>query len=103
MANLGATDATGRPWPPRPALLAHQVEAECRDGLLVVSTPEAPELRPAQSWAEKLRAPTYNLFYGDLAADATARVSAWYGGPLAPPITRRIEIRPSVIHAIGSQ
>jgi hypothetical protein len=102
-AQVGSANATGLPWPPRPTLLAHQVEAECRDGLLVVSTPEAPELRPAQSWAEKLRAPSYNLFYGDLAADVTARLSAWYGGPLAPPITRRIEIRPSAIHPIGSR
>jgi len=102
-AHLGAANATGLAWPPKPTLLPHQVEAECRDGLLVVSTPEAPDLRPAQSWAEKLRSPGYNLFYGDLEADVKARLSAWYGGPLAPPITRRIEVRPSVIHRIGSQ
>ena len=69
----------------------------------MTSTPEAQDLRPAQSWAEKLRAPSYNLFYGDLTADVTARLAAWYGGPLAPEITRRVEIRPSAIHAIGSR
>ncbi len=102
-AHLGAANATGLPWPPRPVLRPHQVEAECRDGLLVTSTPEAQDLRPAQSWAEKLRAPSYNLFYGDLTADVTVRLAAWYGGPLAPEITRRVEIRPSAIHAIGSR
>jgi len=97
-ANLGAANATGLSWPPAPRLIPGQVAAECQDGLLVVSTPEASELRPAQTWAEKLRAPGYNLFYADIAADVKARLAAWYGGPLAPAITRRVEIRASPIH-----
>jgi Protein of unknown function (DUF3089) len=102
-ANLGAANATGLKWPPAPRLLAAQVEAGCDDGLLSVSTPEAQELRPAQSWAEKLRPPGYNLFYADLAADVTARLSAWYGGPLAPGISRRIVVQPAPIHKIISR
>ena len=46
--------------------------------------------------------PGYNLFYADIAADAKARLSAWYGGPLAPAITRRVEVRAAPIHRLAA-
>ncbi len=97
--NLGAANATGRRWNLAPPLRAKQVEAQCVDGLLSVTTPERPDLRATGDWAARLRSPAYNLFYADIEADARARLSAWYGGPLAEPINRTSAVQPSIVHS----
>lgn len=76
-AHLGAANATGLEWDARPAFLKRQVSAECRGGVLRVSRPKSPSLRPSGSWIERRRAPAFNLFYADLEADARRRVAAW--------------------------
>lgn len=76
-ANLGAANATGLEWGVRPAFLSHEVSAACTGGVLLVSRPKSPSLRPSGSWADRKKAPDYNLFYGDLEADAKARLAAF--------------------------
>lgn len=74
--NLGAANATGLEWGVRPAFLSRQVSARCVDGVLEVSEPESGSLKPSGSWADRKKAPDYNLFYADLEADAQARSQA---------------------------
>ncbi|MBA4011747.1 MAG: hypothetical protein C0481_07760 [Phenylobacterium sp.] len=74
--NLGATNATGLEWGARPAFLTRQVGAKCEKGILRVTRPKSPSLRPAGSWTDRRRAPGYNVFFADLEADAGARVAA---------------------------
>lgn len=75
--NLGAANATGLEWGARPAFLSRQVSARCVDGVLEVSQPGSGSLKPSGSWAERKKAPGYNLFYADLEADAQARLRAF--------------------------
>jgi hypothetical protein len=44
---------------------------------LRVTRPESPSLQRRGGWAERLRAPSHNLFYADLELDARARLAAW--------------------------
>ncbi len=96
-ANLGAANATALEWGLRPAFLPHQVSAQCEGGLLRISRPSSPELKPAGGWADRLKAPGYQLFYADLEADALARISALEATPgfhlPATPITVSIPVR----------
>ena len=75
--NRGATNATGLEWGARPALLAREVSAQCRGGLLRHSDPEAESFRQTGGWADRRKSRPYNLFYGDIEADAQARLAAW--------------------------
>lgn len=103
-ANLGAADATRLEWGARPAFLRRQVGARCRAGVLDVTLPESASLRRRGSWAERRRAPAFNLFYADLEADAEARLRTWLArDPPAPPITTSIAVRPSPIHRIDER
>lgn len=72
----GAANATGLEWGARPAFLTRQVSAQCEEGILRVSRPRSGTLKPTGSWADRRKAPPYNLFYADLEADAQARVAA---------------------------
>ena len=73
----GAANATGLEWGARPAFMARQVSARCRDGVLLVSKPRSDALQPTGSWEDRRKMPGYNLFYADLEADAQARVEAF--------------------------
>ena len=73
--NLGATNATGLEWGARPAFLTRQVGAKCDKGILRVTRPKSPSLKPSGSWTDRRRAPGYNVFFADLEADAGARVA----------------------------
>jgi hypothetical protein len=75
--NLGAANATDLEWGARPAFLSREVSARCVNGLLEVSPPRSGSLKPSGSWANRKKAPDFNLFYADLEADAEARVKAW--------------------------
>jgi hypothetical protein len=81
--NLGAANATGLEWGARPGFMVRQVGARCEGGILRVSRPRSASLLPQGSWAERLRAPGYNLFWADLEADSQARIAAWKA--LNPP------------------
>jgi len=98
--NLGAANASDLEWGARPAFLPREVSAECRGGVLWVSRPSSPSLRPSGSWADRHKAAAFNLFYADLEADAKARVSALTGGPLAPPLEGPVAVKPAPIHAV---
>jgi hypothetical protein len=74
--NGGAVNATGVEWGARPAFLTRQVSAQCVNGVLVTSRPKSASLKPSGSWADRRKAKSYNLFYGDLEVDAQARVAA---------------------------
>lgn len=75
--NVGAANATGLEWGARPGYLARQVDARCLGGILRVGAPRSGSLRPSGGWADRLRVPSYNLFWGDIAADAVTRTSTW--------------------------
>lgn len=75
--NRGATNATGLEWGARPALLAREVATQCRGGLLRYSDPDSESFRQAGGWADRRKSRPYNLFYGDLEADAEARLAVW--------------------------
>jgi hypothetical protein len=74
---LGAANATGLEWGARPGFLARQVSAKCRDGVLYVSRPRSANLQVRGRWADRRKAPAFNLFWADLEADAKARLAAW--------------------------
>ena len=73
----GAANATGLEWGARPAFMARQVSARCIDGVLHVSRPKSDALRRKGNWADKRKAPGFNLFYADLEADAKARLARY--------------------------
>lgn len=75
--HLGAANATGLEWGARPAFLARQVAARCEKGVLRVTRPRSSALRPTGNWADRRKAPGFNLFYADLEADAKARLAVW--------------------------
>jgi hypothetical protein len=95
--NKGAANATALEWGVQPAFLPHQVSARCQDGLLLVSRPRSVTLKTIGGWADRQKAPGYNLFYADLEADARARVRALLADPglrlPAPPIIDHVEVR----------
>ena len=78
--SLGATNATGLEWGARPAFFARVVSAQCHDGVLRISRPKSASLKPSGSWADRQKAPAYNLFYADLEADAKARAATLVAG-----------------------
>jgi hypothetical protein len=102
--SLGAANATGMGWGVRPPYLKREVRTRCVDGFLDVSRPKSSAFRPARSWADRLKVAPYNLFYGDLEADAQARVSALMGrrmyGRTAPPITSSVTVTTAPVHRI---
>jgi hypothetical protein len=74
--NLGAANATGLEWAAKPGFMVRQVAAQCVGGVLRVTRPRSASLRPSGDWAERRRAPPYNLFWADLEADSRARIAA---------------------------
>ncbi|MDP1631604.1 MAG: DUF3089 domain-containing protein [Caulobacter sp.] len=103
-AHLGAVNATGMEWGMRPPFLKRLVHAQCVDGFLDVSKPKSTAFREAGGWADQLKVAPYNLFYGDIEADAQARVTTLLGrtvyGLAAAPITRSETVKTSPIHRI---
>ena len=73
----GATNATGLEWGARPALMAREVAAQCRGGLLRHTEPERESFRAMGTWADRRKSRPYNLFYGDVEADVQARLALW--------------------------
>ena len=77
--NRGAANATGLEWGARPGLMARQVGAQCVGGILRVGRARSDLLRPPSDWSQRLRSPSYNLFWADLEADAARRLTTWRG------------------------
>ena len=102
--NRGAVAASDIEWGARPAFLTRQVSARCVGGVLRVSAPLSPSLRPTGGWLDHLKEPGYNLFYADEEADAEGRVATLLGQPglgvPAPPITTTIDIKDAPIHRV---
>lgn len=73
----GVTNATNLEWGARPALVAREVETQCRDGLLRHSWPNLDSIRERGGWADRRKARPYNLFYGDLEADVADRLATY--------------------------
>jgi hypothetical protein len=82
--NIGAANATGLEWDARPAFLARQVGAQCRNGILEVTRPKSAAFKRTGSWADRRKVPQWNLFYGDIEADARARVAAFLKAEVSP-------------------
>lgn len=102
--SLGAANASGMGWGVRPPFLKREIHTRCVEGFLDVSKPKSSAFRRARGWSDQLKVAPYNLFFGDLEADAQARVSTLLGrtvyGRLAPPITSTITVRTSPVHRI---
>jgi DUF3089 family protein len=75
--HLGAANATGLEWGARPAFMARQVAAQCEGGVLHVTRPKSASLQRKGDWADRRKAPGFNLFYADIEADAKQRLAAW--------------------------
>jgi len=102
--NLGAVNASRMEWGLRPAFLPRQVAARCQGGILRVTKPNSPTLQPARGWAERLKAPPFNVFWADLEADASARVQTLVQGgyrPAAAPVTVSIPLRRVPTHRMS--
>ncbi len=78
--HLGGANATDLEWGVRPAFLSRQTKAQCRNGVLRYSRPASNVFRQTGSWADRRKAPSYNLFYGDIEADVERRLAAWREG-----------------------
>ena len=104
-ANLGAANASGLEWGARPAFLQRQVSAQCKGGVLRVSSPSSPSLVLAGAWADRQKSPPYNLFYADLEADAKGRVLTLMGRsdfPVsAPSIDQAVSVRSVPVHRVN--
>ncbi len=102
--NRGAANATGLEWGARPGFLSREVSAQCVDGLLRVSRPASASLQPSGSWADRRKAPGFNLFFADLEADAQARVRSLTGladvSTPAAPITTSVMVQDRPVHRI---
>ncbi len=102
--NLGAANATELEWGVRPPFLPRQVSAQCVGGILRVSQPRSPSLRPASNWPDKYKAPGNNLFFADLEADAMKRVAVYFGRTefplMAAPIEKSVVVRAAPVHRI---
>lgn len=75
--NRGATNATGLEWGTHPALLAREIATQCRNGLLRHTEPGSESFRQTGGWSDRRKSRPYNLFYGDIEADAKARLTVW--------------------------
>jgi len=73
----GATNATNLEWGARPAFQSRIVSAECRDGVLRHSQPQAESFRDRGSWADLRKIDAYNLFYADIEFDVAERLAHW--------------------------
>lgn len=63
-----------------PQIIAKAVSARCRNGVLEVERPSAPQLQAGGDWGGRYKTPEYNIFYADIVANAVARantLSAW--------------------------
>ena len=60
-----------------PALMAREVETQCRDGLLRHSWPDLESFKERGSWADRRKARPYNLFYGDIEEDVAERLAVY--------------------------
>lgn len=100
-SNLGAANATGLEWGVRPGYLAREVSARCdQDGVLRVSRPKSPSLKPTGSLSDRQKAPPFNLFWADFEADAQARVAALTGRSDPAWIGREVDIRDRPVRKI---
>ena len=75
--HLGGANATDLEWGVRPAFLTRQTSTQCQDGVLRYSRPASDVFRQTGSWADRRKAPSYNLFYADIEADVERRLAAW--------------------------
>ena len=98
--NLGAAKLSNLTEATQPSLQPGLVGASCEAGLLRVSTPSSAGFQVQGEGVSRLTIPGFNLFFGDLRADARARLSTWYGRPLAGPIGSSCDLAPAPIHAI---
>ncbi len=89
--NLGSANATDLEWGARPGFMARQVGARCSGGILRITPARSQSLRPSGDWASRLRARSYNLFWGNLEHDAQVRAAAYQkartdGSHPGPPV-----------------
>ena len=60
--------------------MARQVAARCEGGVLHVTRAKSASLQEGGAWADRRKAPGFNLFYADVETDAKQRLAAWLAG-----------------------
>ncbi len=72
--HLGAASATGLPIRERPPAITQAIGAQCDNGVLMIDRPRQSFLRRRHWFGDHWRPQDFNLFYYDLAADASRRI-----------------------------
>lgn len=101
----GGVNATDMGVGVTPAPLRAQTSAQCRDGVLLVDEPESRALRTSWSWGGVFKPSPVNLFYADVEADLTRRLTAFAAqrateARAAPPLDGVIRLSDSPIHKV---
>jgi len=73
----GAANATGLEWGVRPAFIDRAIATRCHDGILRHTELTTESFREVGNWADRRKARQYNLFYADIEADSTRRLTVW--------------------------
>lgn len=104
----GGARASG-PEDREPQILKNTVSAHCRDGILEVERPSAPQLQAKGDWGGHYKTPEYNLFYEDIVANVAERArvaSAWldeHGHKPAEPLPPATTLGDAPIHRDGER
>lgn len=102
-AHLGGARASGM-TDLDPKIVSGAVSTRCRDGVLEVEHPSAPELQGSGGWGARYKAPDHNLFYADIVTNAAVRsraASVWldqHGAKPAPPLPPPTSLEEEGIH-----
>jgi hypothetical protein len=100
--NIGAASATGVGFSASPPALKGSTGARCDRGILIVDRPREPYLRRGHWFGAKWRAPAFNLFFHDIAANVEIRLNALQArleeeAKVLEPIEQSVEIGASPI------
>ncbi len=73
----GGVAASNLEFNETPAILANQVSAQCRNGILYTSSPISSRLKQKRSFGHRLKTKPYNLFYKDITENLKTRIKSW--------------------------
>jgi len=71
-----------------PKVVPQAISAQCKNGVLAVERPSAPQLKASGEWGGQYKTPEFNFFYADIIANVTQRAttaSTWMDANAAKP------------------
>ncbi|MBA4802902.1 MAG: DUF3089 domain-containing protein [Euryhalocaulis sp.] len=103
--NQGAAAAEGMEPTASPSLTPGVTSAQCEDGVLLVERPDQSEYRRPLSLGGRYKPAPFNLFYGDIRANARQRVQAFLPVlaedlRMADPIEETVDLQRSPIKKV---